>query len=379
LPEVTRQSIFSPAAWDRPQGAGDGEATEEKGEGKSVVLTDPTPKERPRALILGCAGEELSTAERRFFADADPLGFILFRRNCRSRDQVRGLVETLRGCIGRADAPVLIDQEGGRVARLRPPEWRLYPSAARIASLPDPAAQQAARLGARLIADDLAQLGVTVACLPVLDLPVDGADLVIGDRAYGVEPDRVARLGLAACEGLIEGGVMPILKHIPGHGRARVDSHYACPTVDTDRDELSRTDFAPFRTLAAMPWAMTAHIVYRSIDPTAPATLSARVIAEIIRGEIGFDGVLVSDDLSMRALGGSLGERAQRALYAGCDLALHCNGDPAEIEEIVAATGPISPEAAARLARGETLRRSPAEFDRREAERRFDALLAEAR
>lgn len=342
-------------------------------------MTDPTPKGRPRAVILGCAGEELSAAERRFFADADPLGFILFRRNCRSRDQVCGLVETLRGCIGRADAPVLIDQEGGRVARLRPPEWRLYPSAARTASLPDPTAQQAARLGARLIADDLAQLGVTVACLPVLDLPVAGADLVIGDRAYGVEPERVARLGLAVCEGLIEGGVLPVLKHIPGHGRARVDSHYACPTVETDHEELSCTDFAPFHALAAMPWAMTAHIVYRSIDPTAPATLSARVIAEIIRGEIGFDGVLVSDDLSMRALGGGLIERAQRALYAGCDLALHCNGDRAEMEEIVAAIGPISPQAAARLGRGEAIRDAPTEFDRPEAERRFDALMAGAR
>jgi beta-N-acetylhexosaminidase len=346
-------------------------------------LTAPIPRERPRAVVLGCAGEELSAGERHFFPDADPVGFILFRRNCRSRDQVRGLVETLRGCVGRDDMPVLIDQEGGRVARLRPPEWRLYPSAAHIASLPDPTAQHAARLGARLIAGDLAQLGVTVACLPVLDLPTAGADPVIGDRAYGTVPERVARLAGAVCEGLIEGGVLPVLKHIPGHGRARVDSHYACPTVETNHDELSRTDFAPFRVLAAMPWAMTAHIVYRAIDPTAPATLSARVIAEIIRGEIGFDGVLVSDDLSMRALSGALGggglaERAQRALAAGCDLALHCNGDLAEMEEIVAATGAMSPQAAARLARGEAMRHAPAEFDRPEAERRFDALMAEA-
>jgi beta-N-acetylhexosaminidase len=336
------------------------------------------PGGRPRGVVLGCAGEELSADERRIFADADPAGFILFRRNCHSRAQVRALVESLRGCVGRSDAPVLIDQEGGRVARLRPPEWRLYPSAARIASLPDPAAQQAARLGARLIADDLAQLGITVACLPVLDLPAAGADSVIGDRAYGTVPERVAHLGLAACEGLIEGGVLPVLKHIPGHGRARVDSHYACPTVETGHDELSRTDFAPFRTLAAMPWAMTAHIVYRAIDPAAPATLSRRVIAEIIRGEIGFDGVLISDDLSMRALGGGLGERARRALDAGCDLALHCNGDLAEIKEIVAAIGPISPEAAARLAQGDAMRHAPAEFDRPDAERRFDALMVEA-
>jgi beta-N-acetylhexosaminidase len=337
----------------------------------------------PRAIILGCAGEELSTLERRFFAEAVPLGFILFRRNCGSLEQVRGLVEALRDCVGRSDAPVLIDQEGGRVARLRPPHWRLYPSAARLAALPDPAAANATRLGARLIADDLLGLGITVACLPVLDLPADGADPVIGDRAYGTEPERIVRLGRAVCEGLIEGGVLPVLKHIPGHGRARVDSHYACPVVETGHDELSRTDFQPFQALAAMPWAMTAHIVYRAIDPEAPATLSRRVIGEIIRGEIGFDGVLVSDDLSMRALsgavgGGEFGDRARLALAAGCDLALHCNADPREMDEIAAAAPPVSPHTKARLARAEAARRRPAAFDRAEAETRFDALLAGA-
>jgi beta-N-acetylhexosaminidase len=342
-------------------------------------LLGPTSERRPLAAIFGCAGEELSVGERRFFAEADPAGFILFRRNCRSPAQVRGLVEALRGSIGRPAASVLIDQEGGRVARLRPPHWRRYPAAARIAALPDPVAAEAARFGARLIADDLARLGITVACLPVLDLPSAAADPVIGDRAYGAEPDRVARLGRAVCEGLLAGGVLPVLKHIPGHGRARVDSHYACPVVESGHQELSRTDFAPFRALAAMPWAMTAHIVYRAIDPAAPATLSRRVIGEIVRGEIGFDGVLVSDDLSMRALGGSLGERTRRALDAGCDLVLHCNGDPAEMEEIAAAASPVSPEAAARLARGEAMRQAPAEFDRPELERRFDALLAEGR
>jgi beta-N-acetylhexosaminidase len=342
-------------------------------------LLGPTSERRPLAAIFGCAGEELSVGERRFFAEADPAGFILFRRNCRSPAQVRGLVEALRGSIGRPAASVLIDQEGGRVARLRPPHWRRYPAAARIAALPDPVAAEAARFGARLIADDLARLGITVACLPVLDLPSAAADPVIGDRAYGAEPDRVARLGRAVCEGLLAGGVLPVLKHIPGHGRARVDSHYACPVVESGHQELSRTDFAPFRALAAMPWAMTAHIVYRAIDPAAPATLSRRVIGEIVRGEIGFDGVLVSDDLSMRALGGSLGERTRRALDAGCDLVLHCNGDPAEMEEIAAAASPVSPEAAARLARGEAMRQAPAEFDRPELERRFDALLEGAR
>jgi beta-N-acetylhexosaminidase len=329
---------------------------------------------------LGCSGERLTASERDFFAAAYPVGFILFRRNCSSPHQVRDLVDSLRGCVGRDDAPVMIDQEGGRVARLRPPHWRRYPSAARLASLPDASAAKAARLGARLIADDLAGLGITVDCLPVLDLPASEADPVIGDRAYGSDPERVARLAGAVCAGLLDGAVLPVLKHIPGHGRARVDSHYACPRVETGFEELARTDFAPFRALAAMPWAMTAHIVYSAIDPSAPATLSPRVVAETIRREIGFDGVLVSDDLSMRALGGGLGERTRQALAAGCDLALHCNGDPGEMEEVIAAARPISPLTAERLRRGEAMRRGSAAngFDRAEAEARFDALLAGA-
>ena len=333
----------------------------------------------PRAIVLGCAGERLSGAERRFFAAADPVGFILFRRNCRTRDQVRGLVEALRGAVGRADAPVLIDQEGGRVARLAPPEWRLYPAAARIAALPDPVAGEAARLAARLIADDLAALGITVDCAPVLDLPARDADPVIGDRAFGNEPVRAAQLGRAFCEGLLEGGVLPVLKHIPGHGRARVDSHRACPRVDAGRAILARRDFAPFRALADMPWAMTAHIVYTAIDPAAPATLSAPVIDTIIRREIGFDGVLLSDDVAMGALAGSLGERTRRALGAGIDLVLHCSGVMTEMVEIVDAATPLSPAAAARMARGEALRLSRhGGFVRDAAEARLDALLAAA-
>jgi beta-N-acetylhexosaminidase len=336
--------------------------------------------EAPRAVIFGCSGESLSAFERDFFRAADPVGFILFRRNCGSPDQVSELVASLRECIGRDDAPVLIDQEGGRVARLRPPHWRLYPSAARLASLPDPMAERAARIAARLIADDLGGLGITVDCLPVLDLPVEGADLVIGDRAYGRNPERVACLARAVCDGLLEGAVLPVIKHIPGHGRARVDSHDSCPLVETGHDELSHTDFAPFRALAAMPWAMTAHIVYAALDATEPATLSRRMVSEIIRGEIGFDGVLVSDDLSMRALGGTIGERARRALAAGCDLALHCNGDPGQMEEIAAAARPISHDTAERLERGEAMRRRSASdgFDRGEAEAQLDALLTGA-
>jgi beta-N-acetylhexosaminidase len=203
---------------------------------------------------------------------------------------------------------------------------------------------------------------------------------VIGDRAYGSDPQRVARLGGAVCDGLLEGGVLPVVKHMPGHGRASVDSHHACPSVETGFEELANTDFAPFRALSSIPWGMTAHIVYKAIDPAAPATLSQKVIAEVVRHDIGFDGVLISDDVSMGALGGRLGDRTRQALAAGCDLALHCNGDPGEMEEVVAAARPISPGTAARLRRGEAMRcgSAVADFDRRQAEAQFDALLAGA-
>jgi beta-N-acetylhexosaminidase len=331
----------------------------------------------PRAVVLGCAGEHLSEDERRFFAVSDPLGLVVFRRNCRSRDQLRALVDEFRHCVGRPDAPVLIDQEGGRVARLQPPEWRRYPAAAQIAALPDPLAAEAARLDARLIADDLAGVGITVDCAPVLDLPARNADPVIGDRAFGNEPARVAHLAGAFCEGLLAGGVLPVIKHIPGHGRARVDSHQACPRVETERAILSHSDFAPFRALSAMPWAMTAHIIYAAIDDAAPATFSRPVIDTIIRGEIGFDGVLLSDDIAMGALDGTMGERTRRAFDAGVDLILHCNGVMAEMAEIVDAAVRVSPTVRARIARGEKLRRrGREEFDRRAAELRFAELMA---
>jgi beta-N-acetylhexosaminidase len=326
-----------------------------------------------RAILFSSAGESLSGDERAFFRDADPLGFILFQRNCRDREQVRTLIDDFRDCVGRADAPVLIDMEGGRVARLKPPEWRRYPAAARLAALPE--AEEAVRLGARLIADDLAALGVTVDAMPVLDLPVPGADNVIGDRAYGGDPERVARLARAVCEGLLAGGVLPIIKHIPGHGRARIDSHKALPVVDEDIATLEDTDFAPFRALHDMPWAMTAHVVYSAIDAHRPATLSPTVIDRVIRGSVGFDGVLVSDDIGMGALGGGFGERAAAVLAAGCDLVLHCSGDLDEMRAAAEATGPLTPQAAARVARAEALRRrSMHEFDRRDTEARFDAM-----
>lgn len=338
--------------------------------------TEPSNRP-PRALILGCAGERLTAEERRFFAETDPLGFVLFRRNCATRDQLRALIGELRACVGRADAPVLIDQEGGRVARLPLPEWRAYPAAGRIALLPDPLALEAARLAARLIAEDLAGVGITVDCAPVLDLPAQGADPVIGDRAWGTQPGRVTRLGRACCEGLLAGGVLPVIKHIPGHGRARVDSHRALPRVEEDAAILARSDFAPFRALSAMPWAMTAHIVFAAIDDTAPATQSRKVIDIVIRGDIGFDGVLLSDDISMGALEGSLAERSRRALAAGCDLVLHCSGVLEEMVEIAEAAAPITPAARARIARGEAQRRrSREEADCQAAARRFAELMA---
>jgi beta-N-acetylhexosaminidase len=284
----------------------------------------------------------------------------------------------LRAAIGRPDAPVLIDQEGGRVARLKPPQWRSYPSAAALGALGGARAKEAVHLAARLIADDLAALGITVDCLPVLDVPQPDANPVIGDRAYAGDATEVARLGRSACEGLLAGGVLPVIKHIPGHGRATVDTHDALPRVDVTRATLEAGDFLPFRALADMPWAMTAHIVYGAIDPGAPATLSPLVIAGVIRGSMGFDGVLVSDDLSMKALGGPIGQRAAKAVAAGCDLALHCNGVRAEMEQVAAAVGLLSSAARRRLDRAETMRRAPEPLDRRAAEARLDALLAGA-
>ena len=329
----------------------------------------------PRAAIFGCAGLTLSTAERDFFRAVNPLGFILFQRNCADPDQVRTLVAALRACIGTDDAPVLIDQEGGRVARLKPPHWRNYPTAATLAAAP----REATFLAARLIADDLSALGITVDCAPVLDLAIAGADPIIGDRAYGAAPATVADFGRAVCEGLLAGGVLPVIKHIPGHGRATVDSHKALPVVTAAAPELVGSDFAPFRALHDMPWAMTAHIVYQALDPDHPATLSRRLIDETIRASIGFDGVLISDDLSMAALPGTLAERAKGALEAGCDVVLHCNGDPVEMTAIAGSIGPLTPAAHRRLARGEARRRAADQgavaFDRAAAEARLDALL----
>jgi beta-N-acetylhexosaminidase len=307
------------------------------------------------AAIFGCAGLRLSPDERAFFRDVDPLGFILFARNIATPAQVRTLTDELRLCVGRADAPVLIDQEGGRVARLRPPQWRAAPPAAAFGALyaRDPAAAiEAARLNARLIAAELAPLGIDVDCAPVLDLAVAGAHAIIGDRAFAVEPPTIATLGRAQAVGLLQGGVIPVMKHLPGHGRATADSHLELPSVDASRGELEASDFAPFRALADLPWAMTAHVLYRALSGNQPATTSETVVREVIRGHIGFDGLLITDDLSMRALDGSYAERTRASLAAGCDVVLHCNGEMDQMREVADAVAPLTSQAGARVQRG---------------------------
>jgi beta-N-acetylhexosaminidase len=336
-------------------------------------------RQAPRAVIFGLSGPSLRERERAFFRAADPLGFILFARNCVAPAQLRDLIRALKECVRREDAPILIDQEGGPVQRLKPPDWRTAPAGSRFAALAardEDDAIEAAWLNARLLAHELAALGIGVNCTPVLDVPVAGADRVIGDRAYGTTPEQVALLGRAVCAGLLAGGVLPVIKHIPGHGRARVDSHVRLPLVEDGRESLERSDFAPFRALNAMPWAMTAHVVYAAIDADAPATTSPRVVAEIIRGWIGFDGLLISDDLCMGALSGPAGERAAAALAAGLDVVLHCNGDLDEMEAVAAVCPRLSEEAVRRLARGEEMRiAGRSDFDPAAAGLRLDSLL----
>ncbi len=331
-----------------------------------------------RAFITGISGLDLSEAERAFVRDARPWGFILFKRNVQSPAQVTALVEELRRCAGRADAPVLIDQEGGRVQRLGPPHWPVYPAGVlfdRLYELDSSAGLRAAWLSARLIADDLHQLGITVDCLPLADVPVAGADAVIGDRAYGTTPAKVAAIARAVTEGLEQGGVLPVLKHIPGHGRATADTHFRLPTVDTPEAELERTDFAAFRALSDLPMAMTAHVVFSAIDAAHPATTSATMIGRVIRERIGFQGLLMSDDVSMNALAGSIVERTRAIIAAGCDMVLHCNGKLDEMQAVAAETPELAGQALIRADRALAARRAPTGFDRSAARAELDALI----
>jgi beta-N-acetylhexosaminidase len=334
-----------------------------------------------RAFITGISGTELDAAERKFIARTRPWGFILFRRNVETPEQVASLVRELRETVGAPDAPILIDQEGGRVQRLRPPHWPLYPSGAAFGRLYDfdpTLGLKAARLSARLIADDLSALGVSVDCLPLADVPIAGADDVIGDRAYGEQPAKVAAIARAVADGLRDGGILPVLKHIPGHGRATADSHLSLPRVDAPAIELERTDFAAFRPLVDLPMAMTAHVVFSAYDPTQPATTSATMIERVIRGLIGFQGLLMSDDASMNALAGSLAERTRAIFAAGCDVVLHCSGKPEEMEQVARETPELSGKALDRARNALASRRTPKPIDRLAARADLDGLIARA-
>ena len=306
------------------------------------------------SLITSLAGHSLSADEARFLASARPSGLILFARNCDRPDQIRALVDAAKAAIGTEDVLVLIDQEGGRVRRLKPPHWRPLPAAAAFAQLAmrdREDAERAAWLAARLTAADLLESGINTNCAPVLDLPVAGSHEIIGNRAYGTTADAVISLARAVAEGYLAGGVLPVIKHIPGHGRARADSHLELPVVSTARAQLEATDFVPFRALRDMPAAMTAHVVFSDIDPDAPASISPIVTREVIRGYIGFDGLLMSDDLNMHALSGNMGDRAQAVIAAGSDVVLHCSGNLAEMEEVAATVPALAGQPLARFKR----------------------------
>lgn len=332
-----------------------------------------------RVFITGLAGLEVSANERAFLREAQPWGLIIFKRNVSTPAQVQALVRTFRDIIGR-EAPVLVDQEGGRVQRLGPPHWPVYPPGTRygqIYALEPAMGLAAARLAGRLIAADLHALGIDVDCLPIADVPVVDGDPVIGDRAYGAEPGKVAAIAGGIAHGLLAGGVLPVLKHLPGHGRATADSHARLPVVETDRATLEKTDFAAFRPLSHLPLGMTAHVVFSAIDPVQPATTSVTMVREVIRGFIGFQGLLMSDDISMGALSGTLAERSRAALAAGCDVVLHCNGDLAEMMAVAGAAPVLSGAAARRAEAALSQRSAPEDFDIEAARKIFAETIAQ--
>lgn len=332
------------------------------------------------AFISGCAGPSLSAAELSFFARTNPWGLILFRRNCETPDQLKALTAAFRQAVGRKNAPVFVDQEGGRVQRLGPPSnsWRRYPPARAYGEAYVKHALtglRSARNVGRLMAADLIEAGITANCVPVLDVPQPGAHEIIGSRAYADRIEPIMALARAHAAGFSDGGVLPVIKHIPGHGRARADSHLELPVVEASREELEAVDFPPFAALADAPMAMSAHVVYTALDPNAPATLSRKVISQVIRKQIGFRGLLMTDDLSMKALSGSYAEKTRAALAAGCDIVLHCNGEIDQMEEVAAAAGPLKGKALARARAALKSARRPQAFDRKQALQDLDALL----
>jgi len=332
-------------------------------------------------MILGCSGLTLTQEEIALYKAEQPWGFILFGRNIGDAQQITDLVASMREAVGRPDAPVLIDQEGGRVQRIRPPILQSYPNAQALGAIYLRDREQglrAAWLMSRLHAFDLMRFGINVDCLPVLDVPVEGASNVIGNRAYGFDPKMVSEMGQAAADGLKAGGMLPVMKHIPGHGRGMVDSHHELPVVDVPLDDLDAHDFVPFRALNKELMGMSAHLVFNAIDPERPATTSRKVIEEIIRGRIGFDGLLMSDDSSMNALKGTLGERAANIVAGGCDIVLHCNGVMSEMLQVVKEVPPLTGRS---LERAKAVEAGfPAADDADEASLRdeFNAMLAVA-
>ncbi len=331
-----------------------------------------------RSVILGCAGPELTDEEERFFAEVRPFGLILFTRNCSSPSQLRELCAAFRTATGWPHAPVFIDQEGGRIQRMMPPYWERLPAARDLGNLHAIHPQkglEAARLHGRLLAGQLRTSGINVDCVPLLDVPVDGASDIIGNRAFSSDPGSVAALGAAQMGGLMEGGCLPVIKHIPGHGRALVDSHVDLPVTDAAFNVLQGRDFVPFRALGHAVFAMTAHVKYTAIDPDFPATVSRTVIQRVIRGELGFAGLLITDDLSMQALDGSPGERTAAALAAGCDLALHCNGDMSEMRQVVENSGELGESALNRYRSGLAACGDGTGFDLEADRARLHALL----
>jgi beta-N-acetylhexosaminidase len=329
--------------------------------------------------IYGFSGLRLTREERSFFTEANPAGYILFQRNCEDKEQLRALTDELRALHGRADVPILIDQEGGRVARMKPPVWPSFPEAWRFAELYEKApisAMQAARLNAQAIAATLREVGVNVDCLPLLDVRQAGANDIIGDRALGAEPMQVAALGRSVLDGLRAGGVVGVIKHMPGHGRSLCDSHLELPVVNAAPEELE-IDIEPFRSLRAAPMAMTSHVVYAAWDSERCASLSPTVIGDVIRGRIGFDGLLMSDDLGMHALSGGFDERAAGVIAAGCDLALHCSGEMAEMQAVASALPEMGTGARERLDRAmATIAEAAATDDYQDLAEKRDALLA---
>ena len=332
------------------------------------------------AAIFGCAGLSLTAAETKFFCEFNPWGLIVFKRNCETPEQLRALTASFRSAVGRKDAPVFIDQEGGRVQRLGPPSnsWRKYPAGCKYGVLyeRDPLlAFRAARHVGRLMAEDLMAVGINADCVPVLDVPQADGHQIIGDRAYSLNAERVIMLARAHIAGFADGGVLPVIKHIPGHGRARADSHLALPIVDAMRKELEAIDFLPFAAHADAPMAMTAHVIYTALDKNAPATTSKKVI-NIIRKEIGFRGLLMTDDLSMKALSGTFTEKVNASVAAGCDIVLHCNGEMDEMQEIAAAAGALKSKALRRARAATKSSRKPQPFDRKAALKDLETLMA---